>query len=156
MRGGYLSLHSKQGFWGKSHQKVRPNVGQNLCHMVSLWYLLCPQKFWQFSCRAKNVTNRQKVSTIIFDAFRQFSGADTLILVIRALGNLCPRPGKPKTALYIQKSKKNRGLGIRCWDPNLSCGYQNCGLGIHRWQHHSERHSENLSKVWGGFSASSV
>ena len=33
----------KQGFWGKSHQKVHPNVRQNLCHTVSLWYLFCPQ-----------------------------------------------------------------------------------------------------------------
>ena len=29
----------KQGFWGKSHQKVHPNVRQNLCHTASLWYL---------------------------------------------------------------------------------------------------------------------
>ena len=42
---GGLSGHYpvKQGFWGKSHQKVHPNVRQNLCHTVSLWYLFCPQ-----------------------------------------------------------------------------------------------------------------
>ena len=34
----------KQGFWGKSDQKVHPNVRQNLCHAVSLWYLACPQQ----------------------------------------------------------------------------------------------------------------
>ena len=34
----------KQGLWGKSHQKVHPNVRQNLCHTVSLWYLVCPRK----------------------------------------------------------------------------------------------------------------
>ena len=39
---------------------------------------------------------------------------------------------KPKSAVYAQKTKKNRCLGIRCWDPNLSGGYQNCGLGIPR------------------------
>ena len=33
----------KQGYWGKSRQKVHPNVRQNLCHTVSLWYLFCPQ-----------------------------------------------------------------------------------------------------------------
>ena len=33
----------KQGFRGKSLQKVHPNVLQNLCHTVSLWYLFCPQ-----------------------------------------------------------------------------------------------------------------
>ena len=32
-----------QGFWGKSHQKVHPNVRQNICHTVSLWYLFCLQ-----------------------------------------------------------------------------------------------------------------
>ena len=31
----------KQGIWGKSYQKVR--VRQNLCHTVSLWFLVCPQ-----------------------------------------------------------------------------------------------------------------
>ena len=30
---------SKQGFWGKSHQKVHPNVRPNICHIVSLWCL---------------------------------------------------------------------------------------------------------------------
>ena len=33
----------RQGLWGKSHQKAHPNVRQNLCHTVSLWYLFCPQ-----------------------------------------------------------------------------------------------------------------
>ena len=32
----------KQGFRGKSHQKVHPNV---LCHTVSLWYLFCTHAF---------------------------------------------------------------------------------------------------------------
>ena len=33
----------KQGFWVKSHHSVQPNVRQNLCHTVSLWYLFCLQ-----------------------------------------------------------------------------------------------------------------
>ena len=48
----------KQGFWGKSHQKVHPNVRQYLCHTVSLWYLFCPRTWeaassrviWNFWC----------------------------------------------------------------------------------------------------------
>ena len=32
----------KQGFWGKSHQKVRPKVRRNLCRKSSLGYLFCP------------------------------------------------------------------------------------------------------------------
>ena len=37
-------LSLKQGFWTRiSHQKVHPNVWQNLCHTVSLWYLFCPK-----------------------------------------------------------------------------------------------------------------
>ena len=56
---------------------------------------------------------------------------------------------KPKSAVDTQKTNKNRCLGIRCWDPNLSGGYQNCGLGIHRWenfQNRSGRNSEFFSK----------
>ena len=33
---------SKQGFWGKSHQKVHPKVRRNLCRKSSLGYLFCP------------------------------------------------------------------------------------------------------------------
>ena len=29
------------------------------------------------------------------------------------------------------ETKRSRCLGVRCWDPSLSSGYQNCGLGIH-------------------------
>ena len=29
------------------------------------------------------------------------------------------------------ETSRTEGLGIRCWDPNLSGGYQNCGLGTH-------------------------
>ena len=47
IRGGYGSLPSKQGFRGKSQQKVHPNVRQNLCRTVSLWYPFCPQ--WESS-----------------------------------------------------------------------------------------------------------
>ena len=43
IRGGYRSLPSQTMVWGKSHQKVQPNVRQNLCHRVSLWYLFCLQ-----------------------------------------------------------------------------------------------------------------
>ena len=60
-------------------------------------------------------------------------------------------PGrKPKSAVDTQKTKKNRRLGIRCWDPNLSGGYQNCSLGIHPWeifQNRSGKNSEFFSKV---------
>ena len=35
----------KQGFRGKSHQTIHPNVRLNLCHTVSLCYLFCPQSF---------------------------------------------------------------------------------------------------------------
>ena len=45
--------------------------------------------------------------------------------------NLCVPAEKPKSAVYTQKTKKNRYLGIRCCDPNLSGGYQNCSLGMH-------------------------
>ena len=44
----------KQGFWGKSQQKVHPNVRQNLCHTVSLWYLFCPQLLWETVRRQSN------------------------------------------------------------------------------------------------------
>ena len=37
------SIPSKTRAWSKSHQKVHPNVRQNLCHRVSLWHLVCPQ-----------------------------------------------------------------------------------------------------------------
>ena len=37
---GHYAL--KQGFSGKSHQKVPPRVRQNLCHTSSLGYLFCP------------------------------------------------------------------------------------------------------------------
>ena len=33
----------KQGFWGKSHQKVHLKVRRNLCRKSSLGYLFCPQ-----------------------------------------------------------------------------------------------------------------
>ena len=39
------------------------------------------------------------------------AGAETLILVIGTLGNICPPGRKTKTAVYTQKPKKNRGLG---------------------------------------------
>ena len=32
----------KQGFSGRSHQKVHPNVRRNLCRKSSLGYLFCP------------------------------------------------------------------------------------------------------------------
>ena len=57
---------------------------------------------------------------------------------------------KPKSAVDTQKTKKNRCLGIRSWDPNLSGGYQNCGLGIYLceiFQNRSGKSSEIFSKV---------
>ena len=35
----------KQGFWGKSHQKVHPKVRRNLCRKSPLGYLFCPTDF---------------------------------------------------------------------------------------------------------------
>ena len=45
----------------------------------------------------------------------------------RRLRKNCPRAEKPRTAMHAQKAKKSRGLGIRCWNPSLSGGNQNCG-----------------------------
>ena len=42
------------------------------------------------------------------------AGPETLIVVTGALGKFCPRAEKPETVVYTQKTKKNRGLGIRC------------------------------------------
>ena len=49
-----------------------------------------------------------------------------------------------------RSTKVNRGWGIQRWDPNLSGGYQNCGLGIHSWE------NRFFSNVWGSVSTSSV
>ena len=76
------------------------------------------------------------------------AGAETLIFVTGT-------SGKKKTKLFVSR-KKNQSqrwiprkprkmcLGIRCWDPNLSGGYQNCGLGIHRWEMFSKSFWEKL------------
>ena len=46
-------------------------------------------------------------------------------------------PGrKTKVSCGYPETQENRCLGIRCWDPNLSGGYQNGGLGIHRWENY--------------------
>ena len=66
--------------------------------------------------------------------------------------HFCLRQKNQSQLCIPRKPKKHRCLGIRCWDPNLSSGYQNCGLGIHRWeflQNRSGRNSEFLSKVSG-------
>ena len=82
------------------------------------------------------------------------AGAETLIFVTGTSGkkseNFRLPAEKPKSAVDTQKTKKNRRLGIRCWDPNLSGGYQNCGLGIHPWdifQNRSGKNSQFFSKV---------
>ena len=81
-------------------------------------------------------------------------GAETLIFVTGTSGKISENfrlpAEKPKSAVDTRKTKKKRRLGIRCWDPNLSGGYQNCGLGIHCWenfQNISGRNSEIFSKV---------
>ena len=85
------------------------------------------------------------------------AGAETLIFVTGTSGKKSETfrlpAEKPKSAADTQKTKKNRCLGIRCWDPNPSGGYQNCGLGIHPWeifQNRSGKNSEFFSKVLGG------
>ena len=60
------------------------------------------------------------------------------------LEKFVPRRKNPKTAVYAQKIKKSRGLGIRSGDPNLSGRYQICGLGIHRWENFQNRSGRNL------------
>ena len=69
--------------------------------------------------------------------FSYGAGAETLFSWQAPQENnrkFCLPAEKPKSAVYTQKTKKNRCLGILCWDPNLSGGYQNCSLGIHRWE----------------------
>ena len=41
--GGYRSLPIKTRALRQIAPEVHPNVRQNLCHTVSLWYLFCPQ-----------------------------------------------------------------------------------------------------------------
>ena len=41
------------------------------------------------------------------------AGAETLLLVTMALGEICPREEKPKTVVYSQKTNNTTGLGIR-------------------------------------------
>ena len=40
--------------------------------------------------------------------------------------------------------------------PLKARGHQNCGLGIHCLENHSERNSEALWQLWGGLSADPV
>ena len=75
------------------------------------------------------------------------AGAETIILATRVLGKVCGQAEKPKPAVYTQKNKKNSGLGIQCWDPSISGGYQNCGLGIRSLENRSKRNLEMFSKV---------
>ena len=60
----------------------------------------------------------------------------------QGLGKFCLRAEKPKTTVYTQNTK----FGTRCWDPNLSGGYRNCGLGVHSWEDRSERNLEIFSQ----------
>ena len=76
------------------------------------------------------------------------AGAETPIFVTgtsrKITESSCLPTEKSKSAVYTQKAKKNRCLGIRCWDPNLSSGYQNCGLGTHRWEFFQNRSGGKL------------
>ena len=80
--------------------------------------------------------------------FSYGAGAETLIFVTGTSGKypklFVSRQKKPKSAVDTQKTKKNSCLGIRCWDPNLSGGYQNCGLGIHPLRNFPESFWEKL------------
>ena len=48
--------------------------------------------------------------------------------------NLSPGWKKQKEQCIPRKAREAKDLDIRCRDPNLSGGYQNCGLGIHGWE----------------------
>ena len=56
--------------------------------------------------------------------------------------NCVPRQNN-QSQRCIPREPREMGLGIRCWDPNLSSGYQNCGLGIHRWEFVQNRSGRN-------------
>ena len=101
-----------------------------------------------FSARKSELQTKMTVG------FLYGAGAETLIFVTGTSGKKSETfrlpAEKPKSAVDTQKTKKNRCLGIRCWDLNLSGGYQNCGLGIHPWEifrNRSGKNSEFFSKV---------
>ena len=50
----------KQGFWGKSHQKVHPKVRRNLCRKSSSGYLFCPWELFQVGMVERNAGVSQR------------------------------------------------------------------------------------------------
>ena len=105
-------------------------------------------------CRSDSIAVSRDTGPLMTVGFLYGAGAETLIFATGTSGkkseNFHVPAEKPKSAVDTQKTKKNRCLGIRCWDPNLSGGYQNCGLGIHPWEifrNRSGKNSEIFSKV---------
>ena len=74
------------------------------------------------------------ISGLVAHPARHKAGAEILNFSDRQIRRFLSPGRKTKVSGVYPESQENRCVGIRGWDPILSGGYRNCGLGIHRWE----------------------